>query len=124
MLKLIAYFKRFDYPVSTHSFGFFRILYAAYNLGLVFQLYLNWPLYFDHITPINISFFPAKLLLMLWGVANLFLVTGTFTRFAALVNYALVVLMAAYFTNIKIGTFNDDLLRIGGFLLIFLPAGK
>lgn len=124
MLKLIAYFKRFDYPVSTHSLGFFRILYASYNLGLLFQLYLNWPLYFDHIAPINTSFIPAKLLLMLWGIANIFLVTGTFTRFAALVNYTFVVLMAVYFANIRLGSFNDDLLRIGGFLLIFLPAGN
>lgn len=124
MYKLIAYFKRFDYPVSTHSLGFFRILYAAYNLGLLLQLYHNWPLYFDHIPPISTTFFPAKLFLMIWTLANLFLLTGTFTRFAALVNYVFMVIMASYFTNIKIGSFNDDLLRIGGFLLIFLPAGK
>lgn len=124
MLKLLAFFKRFDYPVSTHSFGLFRILYAAYNLGLIFQLSQNWPLYFDHIAPASLSFFPVKLCLLLWFIANFLLITGTFTRFAAMANYVFVVLMASYFTNIKIASFNDDLLRIGGFLLIFLPAGK
>jgi uncharacterized membrane protein YphA (DoxX/SURF4 family) len=124
MDKMLAFFKRFDTPASTHTFGLFRILYACYNLGLIYQLFSNWPLYFDHIAPISLSYFPVKLSLMLWTMANIQLVTGTFTRFAAVANYVFVVIMAAYFSNIKIASFNDDLLRIGGFLLIFLPAGK
>lgn len=124
MIKLLAFFKRFDYPTTTHTFGLFRILYAAYNLGLIFQLYSNWPLYFDHVAPLSLSFFPVKLCLLMWSVANLLLITGTFTRYAAIANYVFVVMMASYFTNIKIASFNDDLLRIGGFLLIFLPAAK
>jgi hypothetical protein len=124
MDKLLTFFKRFDFPVSTHSLGLFRITYALYNLGLLIQLYLNWQLYFDNIPPYSISLFPVKLGLLLWSLANVFLAAGFFTRYAALANYILVVLMVAYFPNLSISSFNDDLLRIGGFLLIVLPAGK
>lgn len=121
---LIHYFKRFDFPVSTHSLGIFRILYSIYNLGLLLQLYLHWPIYFDHIPPFSFSIFPAKLSLFLWFIANLFLLFGLFTRYAAIVNYVLAVLMAGFFANVTISSFNDDLIRIGGFMLLLLPAGK
>jgi uncharacterized membrane protein YphA (DoxX/SURF4 family) len=124
MDKFIQYFKRFDFPVSTHSFGLFRMLYAAYNLGLICQLYLNWPFYFDHVSPYSYSLFPVKLGLLLWSFANVLVLAGLFTRYAALGNYVLVVLFVAYFPNLNISSFNDDLLRIGGFLLIILPTGR
>lgn len=122
--KCIQYFKQFDTPVSIKSLGVFRILYGIYHLGLIYQLYANWPLFFNHIPPISISYFPVKLSLLLWALSAAFLTIGWFTRYAAIASYTLTVLMAAYFTNINISSFNDDLLRIGGFLLIVLPAGR
>ena len=122
--RLIHYFKRFDYPVSSNSFALFRILYSFYTLGLIFQLYTHWPIYFDNITPYSISLFPAKLSLFLWLIASLFLLMGAFTKVAAIVNYLFTVLMTAFFANANISSFNDDLLRMGGFLLIILPVAR
>src|SRR5690349_17971057 len=120
--RFIHYFKSFDYPVSARSFAFFRILYSLYVLGLIYELNSEWPLLFDHIPPYSISLFPIKISLLIWFLSSLFLLTGFFTRFAAIINYILVLLMAVFFANSNIGSFNDDLLRIGGFLLIFLPV--
>jgi hypothetical protein len=120
--KLIQYLKRFDYPVSTNSLALFRILYALYNIGIIFQLYAHWPIYFDAVVPFSISLFPAKLVLFVWLISSTMLLLGLFHRIAAVANYVMIVLVTSFFVNAALSTFNDDLLRIGGFLLIILPV--
>lgn len=122
--KLLQFFKQFDYPVSARSFALFRILFALYSLVLIYQLHTSYPLYFDHAPPFATSLFPARLTLLLWTMLNLFLLTGLFTRPVALANYVLVVIMTAFFANTSISSFNDDLLRIGSFMMIFLPVSR
>jgi hypothetical protein len=122
--KLLQFFKRFDYPVSARSFALFRVLFALYSLILIYQLYVSYPLYFDHVPPFSTSLFPVKLILLLWGILNLFLLAGLFTRYIAIANYVLVVIMTAFFANSSISSFNDDLLRIGSFMIIFLPVSR
>jgi uncharacterized membrane protein YphA (DoxX/SURF4 family) len=122
--RIISYFKSFDYPVSPKSFALFRMLYALYLLGLISQLNTQWPFFFDHVPPYSVSLFPTKLSLFIWLISSVLLLTGSFTRVAAVINYVLVLLMTTFFVNANISSFNDDLLRIGGFLLIVIPASR
>lgn len=122
--RILRYFKRFDHPVSTKSLGLFRILYGFYVLGICYQLYADWPFFFDHIQPFSVSYFPARLSLFLWAIAAVLIITGTFARWAAVANYVMAILMTSFFANANLSSFNDDLLRMGGFLLIILPASR
>ncbi len=122
--KLLLYFKRFDYQVPVYSLALFRILYASYTIGVIVQLYTHWHLFFDNIPPISYSLMPVKLILFLWLLASAGLLIGLKTRYAAIASYVITVFMAAFFTNANVSSFNDDLLRIGGFLLIVLPSSK
>lgn len=122
--RLILFLKQFDTPVSTKSFALFRILLALYSLGLIYQLNDLFPIYFDHVPGISKSLFPGNLTLFVWKCTNILLLLGIFTRYIAAVNYVLIVIITAFFANSHLGSFNDDLLRIGSFLLIFMPVAK
>jgi uncharacterized membrane protein YphA (DoxX/SURF4 family) len=122
--NLLLYLRRFDYPVTARSFALFRILFALYFTGLIFQLNGSSGLYFDHVSGISQSLFPAKATLFLWAGLNLMLLFGMFTRYAAAANYIVTVIMTSFFVNSNISSFNDDLLRIGSFLIIFLPVAR
>jgi hypothetical protein len=122
--RLIHFLKQFDNPVSTKSFALFRILFAFYSLGIIYQLNDMFPIYFDHVPGISKTLFPGNLTLFVWKWTNILLLLGIFTRYIAAVNYILIVLMTAFFANSHLGSFNDDLLRIGSFLLIFMPVSK
>lgn len=124
MTRLINYLKQFDYAVSSRSFALFRILFALYSLGLIYQLNSFFPLYFDHVPGISKSLFPGNLTLFVWKWINILLLLGVMTRYVAAINYIIVVLMTAFFANSNISSFNDDLLRIGSFLLIFMPVSR
>jgi uncharacterized membrane protein YphA (DoxX/SURF4 family) len=122
--KLFTFLHRFETPASACSFALFRILYGLYNIGIILQLISNWHLYFDHVPPHSVSIWPAKLTIFCWTICTAGIIIGIGTRIMAIANYMLVVLLAAFFTNTNISSFNDDLLRIGGLLLVILPVGK
>lgn len=52
------------------------------------------------------------------------LLIGFYTRIAAILNYVFVVLATILFINASVGSFNDDLLRIGSLLCIFMPVSR
>ena len=122
--KVFTFLNRFNKPVSTHSFGLFRILFSAHILLIISQVYTYRQLIFEAVPGVSKNVFPALLYIFIWTIAVLFLITGTKTKWAALVNYICVVLATSIFTNSNVGTFNDDLLRIGSFLCIFMPVSR
>jgi hypothetical protein len=81
-------------------------------------------LIFDAVPGVSRNVFPVNVFLVLWLTSLLFLLSGLFTRMAAICNYLFVVMATSLFANSNVGTFNDDLLRIGSFLCIFMPVAK
>lgn len=118
--------KRFldNEPQSGKSFAAFRIMFCLFIL--VFIVHINYyrPLIFNSIPHLVYNPFPAKLFLVIWGLAAGMLLFGWHTRIAAVINYLFVIMITFLFSNTGCGSFNDDLLRIGSFLLIIMPAGR
>ncbi len=122
--KVFSFLGKFNIPVSAKTFGFFRILFATHLLLIFSQVYNFRELIFDAIPEISKNVFPVLLFLFIWFISILGLVMGFFTRWSALANYICVVLITSVFTNSNVGTFNDDLLRMGSFLCIFMPVSR
>lgn len=122
MNRIINWLKQYDTPVSTSGFAIFRISFSLFLLVLIGSIYYYRPLIFNTIPNIAPNPFPAKLFLSIWAVVVFGLMLGWQTRTMAIINYLFVVITAFSFSNSGCGSFNDDLLRIGSFLLIIMPA--
>ncbi|TAE87023.1 MAG: hypothetical protein EAY81_04725 [Bacteroidetes bacterium] len=124
MTKIQSFLKQLDGTVSNKGFALFRITFALFLLAFISHITYYRPLIFNTIPVLAPNPFPAKLFLSIWLVAVAGLLVGWQTRIAAIVNYIFVVLAAFSFSNSGSGSFNDDLLRIGSFLLIIMPVQK
>ena len=113
-----------DSDVSTKGFALFRIGFACFITVFIANVYYFKPLVFTSFITLGPNPIPAKLFLALWFTAAVTLIIGYQTRFAAIINYICVVLAAYTFSNNGCGAFNDDLLRIGSFMLLVFPAHK
>lgn len=122
MNRIINWLKKFDTPVSTRGFAIFRITLSFFLLVLISSIYYYRPLIFNTIPHIAPNPFPAKLFLSMWVLVALGLMIGWQTRIMAVINYLFVVIATFSFSNSGCGSFNDDLLRIGSFLLIIMPT--
>jgi uncharacterized membrane protein YphA (DoxX/SURF4 family) len=122
MNRVINWLKQYDTPVSTRGFAVFRITLSLFLLVLISSIYYYRPIIFNTIPHIAPNPFPAKLFLSMWAMVVLGLMIGWQTRVVAVINYLFVVITAFSFSNSGCGSFNDDLLRIGSFLLIIMPA--
>lgn len=122
MNRIINWLKQYDTSVSTNGFAVFRISLSVFLLVLMSSIYYYRPLIFNTIPHIAPNPFPAKLFLSIWAVVVFGLMLGWQTRIMAIINYLFVVITAFSFSNSGCGSFNDDLLRIGSFLLIIMPA--
>jgi hypothetical protein len=93
-------------------------------LIMVHEIRAFAPLFFE-ITDGSVKYhFPYSLYFTLWNITGLMLLAGLFTRVTSVVNYVFIVVTAAFLSNGKIGSFNDDLLRIGGFLMMIMPVSR
>jgi len=122
MNRIINWLKKYDFPVSTVGFAFFRITFSLFLLVLISSIYYYRPIIFNAIPHIALNPFPAKLFLSIWALVVFILMIGWQTRIVAIINYLFVVITAFTFSNSGCGSFNDDLMRIGSFLLIIMPA--
>ncbi len=109
---------------STHSFALFRILFCLITLAIIKEVYFFAPILFDSVEGIGRNPFPARLFLALWSLSVFMLCIGFKTPIFATVNYFFTIIATAFFSNTNTGTFNDDLLRIGSFLIIFMPISR
>ncbi len=109
---------------STRSFGAFRIAFGLYILFIIFKLYPFRDIYFDQLPGINEYRFPVKLFLATWAVSAFMLAAGLLTRVFSIINYVLIVIATSLFSIIHIGSFNDDILRIMGLMMILLPVSS
>lgn len=109
---------------GTQSFALFRILFCLMTLSIINEVMFFRPIFFDNIDTMGRNPFPAKLLLAIWTFAVIMVGIGFRTRIFTVLNYFLTITFAAFFTNASIGTFNDDLLRMGSFLMIFMPVSR
>lgn len=124
MDRITDWLKQFDAPVNNKGFALFRITFALFLLIFIAHIAYYRPLIFNTIPKLAMNPFPAKLFLSVWGMCALALALGVMTRVAAVINYVIVVMATFTFSNSGSGSFNDDLLRIGSFLLIFMPVHK
>lgn len=109
---------------SSKSFAAFRIGLSAYLLVFISQLVYFRPVIFNTIPDLSYNPFPAKLFLAIWLLAAGLLLIGWQTRLSAVINYVFTVIATFSFSNSGCGSFNDDLLRIGSFLLIVMPVSR
>jgi len=114
----------FNRTVSTKGFALFRIGMGLFLLAFISNLYYFRPLIFNSFLTTVPSPFPARIFLLIWGMAATFLLVGWQTRLAAIANYICVLIATFYFSNNGSGNFNDDLLRIGGVVLLIMPVNK
>jgi uncharacterized membrane protein YphA (DoxX/SURF4 family) len=124
MNKILNRLLQKEEMVSAKSFAAFRIGLAAYLLVFISELVYFRPVIFNTIPDLSYNPFPAKLFLAIWLLAAGMLLIGWQTRIAAIVNYIFAVIATFSFSNSGCGSFNDDLLRIGSFLLIVMPVGQ
>lgn len=124
MDRIANWLKQYDTPVNNKSFALFRITFALFLLVFIDHITFYRPLIFNTIPKLAMNPFPAKLFISIWALSVAALLLGVFTRTAAVINYLIVVVTTFTFSNSGSGSFNDDLLRIGSFLLIFMPVSK
>jgi uncharacterized membrane protein YphA (DoxX/SURF4 family) len=123
MNRLLTYInKQFGTPVSTHSLALFRIGYSVISIIIISEAIFFRPLLFGNIEGISRNPFPSILFLYMWLGATILLGIGLFTRAAALVNYLFTVMGTLFFINSYTASFNDDLLKLGGFLMLLMPV--
>lgn len=122
--KIETWANKFDTPTNNIGFALFRISFAMFLLAFIYQVNYFRPLVFHSFPAISPSPFPAKLFLLCWFAAAFLVLIGFKTRFAALINYCCIILATFTFSNSGCGTFNDDLLRIGGLIVLFFPTHK
>lgn len=113
-----------DTPTSVRTLALFRISFCAILLLVIGHVNDYRPIFFDAIPGIARNPFPAKLFIGIWTLSVVMVMAGLATRWFAIVNYCMVVIATFFFTNAGAGSFNDDLLRIGSFLMIIMPVHR
>ncbi|MCU0423915.1 MAG: HTTM domain-containing protein [Bacteroidia bacterium] len=121
---MVNYLNKYNYDVTTRVFAMFRIAFGIFLLLFIFHLNQFRAVLFNTFPELTQNPFPAKLFLLLWSGCVALIIIGWLTKIMAVANYILVLIAAFSFSNNGNGTFNDDLMRIGSFLLIFLPSNK
>ncbi|MES2691370.1 MAG: HTTM domain-containing protein [Bacteroidota bacterium] len=124
MNKLSQWLLKQEQAQSAKSFAAFRIAFCLFLLMFIAHVSYYRPLIFNTIPHLAYNPFPAKLFLLLWALVTGFLLAGWQTKMASVINYLFIVIATFLFSNAGCGSFNDDLLRIGGFLLVIMPVGR
>lgn len=124
MNKLSQWLLKQEREQSAKSFAAFRIAFSLFLLVFIAHVTYYRPLIFNSIPHLAFNPFPAKLFLLLWITVSGFLLVGWQTRVNAVINYLFIIIATFVFSNTGSGSFNDDLLRIGGFLLIIMPTER
>ncbi|GEO03916.1 hypothetical protein AAE02nite_15800 [Adhaeribacter aerolatus] len=118
---LRKYFGKIEaiYAIRVNALGlaFFRIFYCLVLLLEVKQLFTFRTLIFSEVT-ISINLITS--LLLLWGLALIFLFLGWFTRLAAVINYSIGVFIVWHMPDYKYHL--DFVMTTVNFLLLFLPV--
>lgn len=124
MDRLSSWLLKLEYKQSAKSFAAFRIAFCLFLLLFIANVAYYRPLIFNAIPNLTYNPFPAKLFLIIWALVSGLLLVGWQTRITAVINYIFVVIATFLFSNAGCGSFNDDLLRIGSFLLIIMPVAR
>lgn len=124
MSKFSQWLLQLEHKQSAKSFAAFRIAFCLFLLVFIAHVNYYRPIIFNTIPTLTYNPFPAKLFIVLWALTSGFLLVGWQTRIASVINYIFVVIATFLFSNAGCGSFNDDLLRIGSFLLIIMPVDR
>jgi hypothetical protein len=108
-------------PVSTNWLGIFRICFFSYLLLMWFYHYEYKELLIGEFWKYTYTTNTIKVVLLCWLVSLVGLVTGTFTKVNAIINYICVVLVSDISKQSYIGSYFDDLMKTVSFLAIFTP---
>lgn len=122
--RIFKFLERFNTPVSSHGLGLFRVLFSLHLLLIIREFYHVHPLIFDMMPGTGKTPVPVRLFVSLWSFSAAMMMLGLFTRIAAVSTYILTLLGTILFINGNVASFNDDLLRIGSLLCIFMPVSR
>ena len=120
--RLYHFLTRQNKPEKGFSLALFRIVFALQVLLFVYHTHVYKALLFDSVAGISKSLFPFNALLFMWTVAVLFILVGLYTHFAAVANYVCIILITEVYVRNGVGSYYDDVLKMGSILLIILPA--
>lgn len=122
-LRLYRKFKNvYDKQVDGSGLAVFRIVFSAVLLAEVAHMFYFRHLIFDPVPYLEIAEIGFSLPLALWMGALVLLVLGLFTRLAAAVNYAFLVLL---FGTLQTYAYMMTPVYIGmGFLFLFMPISR
>jgi len=112
----------YDKRISGKGLAIFRIAFSIILLGEVLQLFYFQHLIFDkipYLVPGEIEMWPV---FTFWILSILFIIFGLFTRFAAIINYILTVVVIGTISSFEYDMFYSYI--IIGFLFIFLPISN
>lgn len=119
--QVVASYER---PRSAANFALFRILFFTHVLVMVYYTHVYKGLIFDSVPGFGRNPFPFNAFLVIWFISASCCLIGWQTRFAALVNYCCVVLVAQLYFRSGISSYYDDLMRMGSLLCLFLPVSR
>lgn len=117
-------YERLNKPESTHSFGIFRILFFLHTLFLWYYTYLYRIFEFNAFPGFAHQILSSQMMMFIWLVSIFMMLTGTLTRYSAIVNYLCVLVISEVNGRVGAATFYNDLLKMGSLLCIFLPVSK
>lgn len=109
-------------PEKGFSLSLFRIVFAGQVLLWAYHTHVYKALLFDSVAGISKSLFPFNVLLFMWTGVIICLLIGLYTQFAAVANYVCVILITEVYVRNGVGSYYDDVLKMGSLLLIILPA--
>lgn len=111
--------------VSPVPLGLFRIIYGISVLIEIVHLFYFRQLFMDPIPFLEPYPYPAGVLLVLWGIAILFLTVGYKVKPAAVANYVFSVLFLGYGSEVFGYEWHvDSLILSGALLLLFMPTDR
>ncbi|AEI44114.1 DCC1-like thiol-disulfide oxidoreductase family protein [Paenibacillus mucilaginosus] len=115
----------FEKQVSPLPLAWFRITFSLVLFAEIGQMYAFRHLLFDPMPYVLESIIPSAPLLWVWLAATACLLIGYRTRTAAIVQYALAVIVLGFgaYTHGRDWQ-SDSLLLTASLLLVFMPAGR
>jgi|GEM_PF-3311714 hypothetical protein len=120
--RLYHFLTRQNKTEKGFSLALFRIVFAVQVLLWAYHTHVYKALLFDSVAGVSKSLFPFNVLLFLWVGALLCLLIGFYTHFAAVANYVCIILITEVYVRNGVGSYYDDILKMGSILLIILPA--
>ncbi|MFN5920653.1 MAG: hypothetical protein ACK45I_05060 [Bacteroidota bacterium] len=120
--RLYEYLTNENKPEKGFTLGLFRIVFAAQLLLWAYHTHVYKALLFDSVAGISKSVFPFNVLLFLWICALSCILIGLYTHFAAVANYVCIILISEVYVRNGVGSYYDDVMKMGSILLITLPT--